>query len=250
MEKVKNIFCQVPQSEQDEVLKILSEYQVQFVNDLDNVPLEAEDLILKQNSQQTFQVINAAGLSFQIDFDHDHLNYHRKNLRGKNEPLFRALGGHKGYRKVHDLSVGAGLDLMMALQLGFEVSGNERSQIIYYLLKKAIERTSLPYLRHTSLYCEDAKKILIDARLPVGTEVLYFDPMYPHRKGSALPRKEMQMFRTLVGADEDADDVFQLALQAPVARVVLKRPQGSAFIGKPSYSIETKMIRFDIYQRS
>lgn len=36
-------------------------------------------------------------------------------------------------------------------------------------------------------------------------DVVYLDPMYPHRQKSAMVKKEMRVFQSLVGADEDAD---------------------------------------------
>ena len=35
-------------------------------------------------------------------------------------------------------------------------------------------------------------------------DVVYLDPMYPHKTKSALVKKEMRVFQSLVGADEDA----------------------------------------------
>jgi 16S rRNA (guanine1516-N2)-methyltransferase len=138
----------------------------------------------------------------------------------------------------------------MALQLGFQVSGNERSALIYFLLHQALQNSKLDYLKDVCLIHEDAKKILLKKEYPADLDVFYFDPMYPHKKGSALPRKEMQIFRSLVGTDDDAEEVLELALASPVSRVVLKRPTSSPKLMNPTYSVETKILRFDIYQRS
>ena len=47
--------------------------------------------------------------------------------------------------------------------------------------------------------------------------------MYPHRQKSALVKKEMRVFQSLVGADEDADLLLAPAL-ALATVVVVKRP--------------------------
>ena len=55
-------------------------------------------------------------------------------------------------------------------------------------------------------------------------DVVYLDPMYPHRQKSALVKKEMRVFQSLVGADEDADLLLAPALALATRRVVVKRP--------------------------
>ena len=44
-------------------------------------------------------------------------------------------------------------------------------------------------------------------------DVVYLDPMYPHKQKSALVKKEMRVFQHLVGADLDADELLLPALQ-------------------------------------
>lgn len=43
-------------------------------------------------------------------------------------------------------------------------------------------------------------------------QVVYLDPMFPHRDKSALVKKEMRLFRPLVGDDLDAPALLQAAL--------------------------------------
>ncbi|WP_186370392.1 class I SAM-dependent methyltransferase, partial [Yersinia bercovieri] len=52
-------------------------------------------------------------------------------------------------------------------------------------------------------------------------EVVYLDPMYPHRQKSALVKKEMRVFQSLVGADEDADGLLAPARALATKRVVV-----------------------------
>jgi 16S rRNA (guanine1516-N2)-methyltransferase len=55
-------------------------------------------------------------------------------------------------------------------------------------------------------------------------DVIYLDPMYPHREKSAAVKKEMRVFQSLVGEDLDADDLLEPALKLAKYRVVVKRP--------------------------
>jgi len=80
-------------------------------------------------------------------------------------------------------------------------------------------------------------------------DVVYLDPMYPHREKSALVKKEMRAFRQLVGEDLDADRLLPAALAAARQRVVVKRPDYAEPLAgpKPTLSIPTKNHRFDVY---
>lgn len=55
-------------------------------------------------------------------------------------------------------------------------------------------------------------------------DVVYLDPMYPHRQKSALVKKEMRVFQSLVGNDDDADSLLIPAMTIAKRRVVVKRP--------------------------
>ena len=84
---------------------------------------------------------------------------------------------------------------------------------------------------------------------PPLANVIYLDPMYPHRKKSSLVKKEMRIIRQLVGDDPDADDLLFYALQTDIKRIVVKRPKNAPFLGnkKPTTCLKEKNSRFDIY---
>ncbi|EMY8986701.1 class I SAM-dependent methyltransferase [Salmonella enterica] len=80
-------------------------------------------------------------------------------------------------------------------------------------------------------------------------QVVYLDPMFPHRQKSALVKKEMRVFQSLVGPDLDADGLLEPARQLATKRVVVKRPDYApplADVATPN-AIVTKGHRFDIY---
>ena len=80
-------------------------------------------------------------------------------------------------------------------------------------------------------------------------DVIYFDPMFPEKTKSALPRQEMVFFKALVGTDEDGSEVLKATLKLKkIKRVVVKRPLKAPVLGlKPTGEIKGKLIRFDIY---
>lgn len=189
-----------------------------------------------------------------VDFVHDHLNYQRRGVRGKNELLAKALGYSKGVRRVLDLSAGLAIDAVFMTQLGFQVTALERSPLLFVLLEDALRKApalqgklefigtdSLEYLKNYSYLPAEARQI----------DAIYFDPMYPHKKKSALPKQEMVVFRELVGDDADAEQVLAEALKWPVRRVVVKRPLGAEeLLPGVVHSFEGKVVRYDVYMRS
>ncbi|MBJ7548854.1 class I SAM-dependent methyltransferase, partial [Pseudomonas sp. OA3] len=82
-------------------------------------------------------------------------------------------------------------------------------------------------------------------------QVIYLDPMFPHRDKSTLVKKEMRLFRPFVGDDLDAPALLEAALALATHRVVVKRPRKAPAIegGKPGYVLEGKSSRYDIYPK-
>ncbi|WP_413569415.1 class I SAM-dependent methyltransferase [Bdellovibrio sp. HCB117] len=184
----------------------------------------------------------------EIDFDKNHLDYERKGHRGKNELIAKALGVAKGCRKILDLSVGLAVDSVFLTQLGFQVTGVERSPVLYALLKEAFEKTQKEYLKSYELFYSDSLNFLKEKKGQIEIDSIYFDPMYPHKKKSALPKQEMVVFRDLVGHDDDAADVLKEALTWPVQRVVVKRPlHAEELLPGVRHAYEGKVVRYDTY---
>jgi 16S rRNA (guanine1516-N2)-methyltransferase len=80
-------------------------------------------------------------------------------------------------------------------------------------------------------------------------DVVYLDPMFPERQKSALVKKDMRFFHSVVGDDSDADQLLQAALLIDCARAVVKRPIKAPLLAnvKPSHQILGKSIRYDVY---
>ncbi len=94
----------------------------------------------------------------------------------------------------------------------------------------------------------DARGYLMAVAVAGAPEVVYLDPLYPPRAGSALPRKEMVWLHELVGDSED--EVALLAVARRVARrhVVVKRPHAAPPISADVVrEYRSKMVRFDVH---
>lgn len=184
-----------------------------------------------------------------VDFLNGPLAHRRKHGGGKNQLIAKAVGLHKHPVNLLDISAGLARDAFILACLGANVIALERNPTIAALVKDAIERA-----RTKTWFCElKFEFIEINARDYLlqheGVDVIYFDPMFPERSKSALVKKEMRMLRDIVGDDEDADEIFKLALSKAKKRVVVKRPKLAPDINnqKPNFSYEGKSSRFDIY---
>src|SRR5690606_23946763 len=99
------------------------------------------------------------------------------------------------------------------------------------------------------LLASDSRDYLQTMKADEYPEVIYLDPMFPDRQKTADVKKEMRAFHSLVGKDEDAGDLLDLALSRARYRVVVKRPRKSPTLNQktPSYQLEGKSSRDDIY---
>lgn len=189
-----------------------------------------------------------------IDFIRGKLAHRRKYGGGRGQELARAIGLKKGRNPdVWDLTAGLGRDSFVLANLGCQVTLVERSCILYELLCNALARGLMdedtrPVLERMQLVHADAIEFL-RAHTENPADVIYMDPMYPHRSKSALVKKEMRFLRDLVGTDADASEVLQMGLQVAHDRVVVKRPVAAPPLQGPgpSTQITSKNTRYDIY---
>ena len=81
-------------------------------------------------------------------------------------------------------------------------------------------------------------------------EIVIVDPMHPPRQNTALVKQEMRLLSSLVGANEDAHELMQVALSAARERVVLKWPlraQPLLESPKPSHQFAGKTVRYEVF---
>jgi 16S rRNA (guanine1516-N2)-methyltransferase len=87
------------------------------------------------------------------------------------------------------------------------------------------------------------------ANLSEPPDCIYLDPMFPpKRKQSAATRKSMAVLRDILGDDTDRLALFEAAFAAAGRRVVVKSPDYAEPLGgKPTESIQGKLLRYDVY---
>ena len=184
-------------------------------------------------------------------------NAHRQKFGGgKNQAIAKAVGLNKGITpKVLDATAGMGKDAFVLASLGCQVTLVERQEPIYALLVDGFRRASasehLPWFtERMSLQFNSSHKALEQAIAEQDDyDVVYLDPMFPHREKSAAVKKDMALFQTFVGFDTDADELLPLARKLATKRVVVKRPDYAPFMQdeRPNSQIKTKKNRFDLY---
>ncbi len=174
-----------------------------------------------------------------------HEEFFRKSSLQK-ELLAKAVGVKGPYRpKVLDLTAGMLGDALLLLSFGCEVWATERHPVMRFLIASALQNASHPKLRHFHFFPSDALAIL---RSPPPVEVIYFDPMFEDPNKQASPRKEMRIFRSLIGKDQDAESVFEAARSLKPKRLVVKRPRHSQMlVEKPAVEYMGKSTRYDVY---
>ena len=190
-----------------------------------------------------------------VDFASEALTFRRLHGGGKKEAIAKAIG-LKGQASlsVLDATAGLGRDAFVLASLGCRLQLIERSPVVAALLADGIQRASqsaelanwLP--QRMSLQHGIASELMA-AWQQDKPDVVYLDPMFPHRKKSAAVKKEMRLFQQLLGPDEDADALLAPALALAVKRVVVKRPAGAPYLAnvKPQIEMQGKANRFDIY---
>ncbi len=194
--------------------------------------------------------------AIRVDFAGGAVAHRRKFGGGKGQMIAKAVGIKGSIRpRVLDATAGLGRDAFVLATLGCEVTLVERAPVIHALLADGLARAAADpelaeIIARMCLHQADSQQWMqqqaaAGQRFPV----VYLDPMFPHDDKSALVKKEMRLFRPVVGDDLDADGLLDAALAIAENRVVVKRPRKAPFLAArvPSYQLEGKSSRYDIY---
>lgn len=230
--------------------------------------LWAERLGLQEQADADFALqLGAEGLQFvelgpqapgavRVDFVEGAVAHRRLFGGGTGQMIAKAVGVQPGVRpQVLDATAGLGRDAFVLASLGCSMTLIERQPLIAALLEDGLMRARqsaevAPIAAQMRLLQGNAIELL-SAWSDEAPQVIYLDPMFPHRDKSALVKKEMRLFRPLVGDDLDAPALLAAALALASHRVVVKRPRKAPCIegAKPSYVLEGKSSRYDIYAK-
>ncbi|WP_371194778.1 class I SAM-dependent methyltransferase [Glaciecola sp. SC05] len=194
-----------------------------------------------------------------VDFASAGLQYRKQHGGGRNEAIAKAIGiKGKQQLSVLDCTAGMGTDSFVMASVGAQVTMLERSPVIAALLEDALlrlEDAGEALHKSLSFVQADASEYLQQISVkeaPNQLDVIYLDPMFPHKKKSALVKKEMQAFQMLLGPDQDSEQLLTAAISAKPKRIVVKRPASAAELANaqtilPTMAIRSKKHRFDVY---
>ena len=194
------------------------------------------------------------------------LGWRRRQGPGRRMPIARAVGlGSPGTPRLLDATAGLLRDAVVLAGLGARVTACERHPVVGALVRDALARARGADADFAAWLDERLEFRGVDARELLGStdagwDVVYLDPMYPGRTGSALNRKEMRVLGAALAAsagtldrpDADAPELLCLARASGARRVVVKRPAGSPPLGDapPDLVFEGRSTRFDVYLRA
>lgn len=247
---VSDVMC-LPQGQ-----VLAAELSLPLVMDPSLAPVSCELLLqLTPERLQLQQLGPHAPGPVYVEFIDGAMGHRRRYGGGRGQLVAKAVGMKKGFMPtVVDTTAGLGRDSFVLAQLGCQVQMIERSPVVAALLRDGMARGRndaevAAIIEQMSLVVADAKQWLLTLADGQRPDVVYVDPMHPERTKAAEVKKEMRLFRELVGCDEDDAELLQVALAAARKRVVVKRPRKAEAIAgpKPSLVMEGKSTRFDIY---
>jgi len=189
-----------------------------------------------------------------VDFVGGTMGHRRRFGGGRGEAVAKAVGIKGSYLPdVVDATAGLGRDAFVLAALGCRVRMIERNPVVAALLDDGLTRGYRDaeigvWLQPRLTLLHGSSLTALDTIAP-RPQVVYLDPMFPHRQKSALVKMEMRVFQGLVGADEDADGLLEPARRLATKRIVVKRPDYAPPMADiaAQAAVVTKSHRFDIY---
>jgi len=153
-----------------------------------------------------------------------------------------------------DATAGLLNDSQSLLHLGFPLISYERHPLIsLFILTDTQLKTQSPNLKKLwqfkpITFCTSEFDIFDSQKV-----VLLYDPMFHIDKHKSLPSLEMQMLSLLEEDGKDlsitSDEWLQWRKKADL--IIVKRPNKAPFLQdeQPVYSVKSKLLRWDIYQK-
>lgn len=186
-----------------------------------------------------------------IDFVGGKLAHRHHYGGGRGQLIARALGLKSNPNPhVLDLTAGLGSDSFVLATLHCKVTMVERSPIVTALLQDGLTRAQQePWFNQLELTLVHMEAKAYLQQLSHPPEIIYLDPMFPDSKKTALVKKEMRLLRTIVGQDEDANQLLDLSRNIALKRVVVKRSLHAKTLTTipPDLQYKGKSSRFDVY---
>jgi 16S rRNA (guanine1516-N2)-methyltransferase len=224
-----------------------------------------DDWMLKALNGQ-LAIVRPDGVSQFVDFTRGK-SRHRTNEAAAGAPHLKKSLGITAFKKRHeclptviDATGGWGQDAWAIASLGCFVTVIEKHPVVHAVLacglaSAALDPECAEIEERITLVNQDACLALRNMQ----ADVIYLDPMYPHRgRKKADSKKGMQVLQALLGPGDEglSTALLDAALSTAASRVIVKRPKGADAIEATvpydgqKFVIESPNTRYDIYQRS
>ena len=190
------------------------------------------------------------GLSYQGDFES--MLHRVTNGRLQHEMLVRAAKTNEEGLKGIDATAGLGEDAFLLAAYGYNMTLYEQNPVVAVLLKDALRRAKRnPQLKDIAnrMQLVEGDSVEQLANRVDEVDLIYLDPMFPGRQKSGLINKKLQLIQKLEPPCSEETALFDAAIHANPAKIIVKRPLKSPFLaGKnPTYELKGKAIRYDCY---
>ena len=170
--------------------------------------------------------------------------------RASHEKLIKkALGRSDAPLNILDCTAGLLQDTLVFLSLGHRVTALEQSRIMFHLLEDAIHRSEdSSIFKNLDLINEEACSYIREVK---NIDVVYFDPMYPKTKKSALSSGQLEYLEKVLEVESVSNNAakeFEVLQSIPKKKLIVKRPiKAEPFSQELNYQVFGKTTRFDVY---
>jgi 16S rRNA (guanine1516-N2)-methyltransferase len=188
--------------------------------------------------------------AFNLDFQTGSSGWRLK--RADHEKLIKkALGKSDKPLKILDCTAGLIQDSLLFLSLGHHVTAIEQSKILFLLLQDAVNRSKET---HNELFTNFS--LMHGNACSFGQnadefDVIYFDPMYPPSKKSALGSGQLEYLSKILEVEQISNKPqmdFEVLQLMPVKKMIVKRPiKAEPFNFSINYQVSGKTTRYDVY---
>ncbi len=223
----------------------------------EGVALADQDVLLELTGDLPGVGLRLGALSHfkPLVIDFEQVAVRQRLLRGgrQKEAVARAvMAGLPDGALVFDATAGLGRESMILAHAGAQVLAFERQLPIWCILHDGLLRAARSRYYPFAVPTLHALGTIKDYHSSARPEVIYYDPMFPERAGTAQVKKDMHLFQEVIGADGDNEEFVRAALGLATKRVVVKRPDYAPPLAYPkisvSYSVDGGQCRFDCYQ--
>ena len=180
---------------------------------------------------------------------------------GKKQDICRAVGLNRTNNlSIVDATAGLGRDAFVLACHGAQVTAYEVDAVLSSMLSWSLARAKEFSVEQNDVDLIESLKRLHFAQMDSSSDlaassfdVVYLDPMFPHRDKSAKVKKEMQILQQLLlNTASNPEQLFKSCWQAAKSRLVIKRPSKALPFAdqKPTHQIVGKSIRYDVYVKA